>query len=1030
MSISNPSASQTHVLTTRSLPKEGSREIEITLNNNEPSESIKSTTSTPLSSPSIRSVHQFTHIHQKRLSRTIQHISSFLQIIANVTPTISFPVTIEKTFTIERLARQIEAEYAFKFGGIEMVGHYEPLEVGLLYDVSMVALRFRDIIGDVLEHGDVIHVLNIYEDYYPKDFDENSDAECSSYNIDKDLPPIPSTDNVLLPKSSPKEKRFSLPIISHHDNLNQSEDNDQDNSDRITSESPSPSIKQIQNFVQASESRFQAVLANTLSLRYFQKFAIRDFCVENLLFWLDVELFAAGISCDIEDNYFEQQQTAVIHARYIYLTYISPNAPLQVNLSDEIRRETTWPIDEDADVKRDMFDEAQEAVYQLMKGHTFIRFEESPEWKEFLKIKESDPDTYKSHEMTEPLEKYFRPNMSLMLAVTTNLDNGSDQAPISYHYKEQTLHSMLSQYFPETFLGNKGKGTTDTGHKNKMSEPPTLGGYFNVENRMTNAQRMRRLKKERKLQWIFGAKVGRVEDQIVVMPKEPIHGDLFDDDSKSMFSNFSANRKATRDAWNRKRKVDKLESILGRELRDSQTAQNLFKNKPTVIPVSPQKFPSGDNSYLQTVNELSKGDKRKLLKKSKKLQVMLGETLDEEMVRQALGSAQSIQTPVSVSNNGRLSFVSEIGGGRRSEGTGSFTNRRASSDSTVPPPLKAPGTDAPPSWNNNNMENATMDIKNIPLVIVNNATKDYRRKKLQKLHHFLGERVPVNVVFGDDDYEFVPLPPISPKSKNRVQLNSLSLSQKRSSYQPNDISPTNLSPRDKKRHLNRAVKLENLFGEIPPQSLFLSGSLSEKGDLCSDTSSETSSIELHRRSIISLEYLMNNDRETVYDLINYMADSDENSEETDNSKERGNNKELLRNTASSSSAPATPHQANSLNKDSKKVTLKSNRKLSHFFGATYGQMFPDKVLGELLGDLEREIEESSRNGEVDKADAEGLIGQLKGLRVKSNELGPVNSDEDDASTEEESALTDDELLESIRKRLEQNRKKRSTIIQI
>jgi hypothetical protein len=40
---------------------------------------------------------------------------------------------------------------------------YEPLEVGLLYDVSMVALRFRDLVGDVLEHGDVVNVLNIYE---------------------------------------------------------------------------------------------------------------------------------------------------------------------------------------------------------------------------------------------------------------------------------------------------------------------------------------------------------------------------------------------------------------------------------------------------------------------------------------------------------------------------------------------------------------------------------------------------------------------------------------------------------------------------------------------------------------------------------------------------------------------------------------------------------------------------------------------------------------------------------------------------
>ncbi len=149
------------------------------------------------------------------------------------------------------------------------------------------------------------------------------------------------------------------------------------------------SASQIQNETQVLETRFQSVLSNKLALDYFQKFAIKEFSVENLLFWLDVELFAAGISCDIEDNYFEERETAVIHARYIYLTYINSNAPLQVNLSDDIRKDVTWPIDDEDNVERNMFDEAQVAVYQLMKGHTFTRFEESTEWEECVRRKES-----------------------------------------------------------------------------------------------------------------------------------------------------------------------------------------------------------------------------------------------------------------------------------------------------------------------------------------------------------------------------------------------------------------------------------------------------------------------------------------------------------------------------------------------------------------------------------------------------------------------------------------------------------------
>lgn len=116
----------------------------------------------------------------------------------------------------------------------------------------------------------------------------------------------------------------------------------------------------------------------------------------------------------------EDAEFAVQHARYIYLTYIDTYAPLQVNLSDESRTDIPWPIldpndpNEISDSKnhsrnnsggssksgkkssksssrmdevfgwpldRHMFDGAQEHTYQLMKGHTLVRFEDSELWK-------------------------------------------------------------------------------------------------------------------------------------------------------------------------------------------------------------------------------------------------------------------------------------------------------------------------------------------------------------------------------------------------------------------------------------------------------------------------------------------------------------------------------------------------------------------------------------------------------------------------------------------------------------------------
>ncbi|RIA85537.1 hypothetical protein C1645_830654 [Glomus cerebriforme] len=1045
--------------------------------------SINRRTSVSLShSSSIRSVHPFTHIHKKRLSRTIQHISSFLQIIANITSTVSFPITIEKTYTVERLARQIEAEYAFKFGGIDQGGLYEPLEVGLLYDVSMIALRFRDLVGDVLEHGDVVNVLNIYEGY--NTLPDQSEVINNINNFEKESTSIAS---ILPSETKPAEiKRYSMPIIPFRNPTSPSDSTEilpHPNSSTTPNISTSslPSLSQIQKEVQDSETRFQAVLSNTLALDYFQKFAIREYSVENLLFWLDVELFAAGTSCDIEANYFEEQQTAVIHARYIYLTYINSNAPLQVNISDEIRRDISWPIKDDDIMERNMFDEAQESVYQLMKGYTFIGFENSPEWQECARRKELDPEEYQSYELTKPLENYFHPSMSIMLAVTMALDPNIEQPPVSHHYKEQTLHSILSQYFPETILlDNKGK-RREQGVFDNNSETPILNGYFDNENRLTNAQRMRKIKKERKLQWVFGEKINGMDDQNVIMPDETLYGDGDDDDTKSIVSTVSENRKIAKDVWNKKKKVEKLESIFGRGLKDSQLySQNILSEKShslTGLPNSPsltQNFSSEicDSPHLQTINELSAKDRRMLWKKSKKLQVMFGEALDEDMVRQALTLPVIQSVPSHPLNKERFSSdrltVNTVNDNddRHNKIDGPFTkkqNRRASdsmvsslTSNTMTPSIVTPPASPPVSLDEKLNNNINMSYKHtikgvpsvnpeaVPLIIINKDTKEYRRKKLQKLYQFLGEKVPINAVLGEyncDDLDLAPLTPSStsllsppPQSnlKNKKRRpNSLSFSKKSSqdnisvisnTLDQTEIPVTKYSAVDRKRHLQRAVKLQKMFGETPPQNLILS-----QPKLTSDNSSDysiSSSIDLHRRSIMSLEYLMENDREAMYELIDYIENSDEgeNQDDIDNIDSRRN------------SSPPTPCSSppsvnfalhNKRNKSRKQTKLKGIRKLSHFFGATYGQMFPDQVLGELLGDLEREIrEEAKQNNQLDKAVVAGLMDQLEELRAKTSELGPDSGDED--GNTEGSSITDDESsLEGLRKALEKSRKNTS-----
>ncbi|CAG8439563.1 1337_t:CDS:2 [Ambispora leptoticha] len=1033
---------------------------------------------------------------------------------------------------------QIEAEYAFKYGGIERVGSYEPLEVGLLYDVGMVALRFRDIVGEVLEHGDVVNVLNFYDGYSGlrdqlEDLEEHTSLEDSK--DDSIWNPISERQIAEISELHPKEKRrYSMPIMLNRKRHSLTKNgqfqvdssappvppipqvspvsnqpsfiNSSDKSTSPLLPTPSTSATQssvdtlpsnptalhIQNLIQASEARFQSILTNTLALNFFQRFTISEYSAENPLFWLDVELFAAGISSDDEDNYFDEQQTALIHAKYIYLTYISPNAPLQVNLSDEIRREIPWPLDDDCVIERDMFDEAQEAVYQLMRGHTFMRFEESKEWRECLRIKTEEPEIYQQHQITKSLEHYFRPNMNLMLAVTMSLDN-EESAPalISHHYKEQTLHSILSQYFPQSILSDGTGKKLEIHRYSEILAPPALQGYFNSENRMTTAQRMRRIKKEKKLRWVFGEKLAKMPGQfnnVGGRAKELLLDD--NEDATSVTSVLTANRKATRDVWNRKKKVEKLESIFGQTLKESQlysqqiikkeapqksnqnsstvpskknsstTIKNIdsVKNNPTSSSPTSFEFLTSnhdDGVHLTTINDLSAKDRRILWKKSQKLKLMLGEALDEELVRQTL-ALPTTNNAASIDNENY-----------RSSGQYRKKLRRAS-DSMIPStpststqsPLTTPSSfyfaaTSPQKNDSSNMNNRghnkanresgswdasirNNDYINRPhaSLLILKDTKEYRRKKLQKLHQFLGEKVPVHVVLGqDDDYGSLPTTPTAIRSRSHKETgsNSLHSSKKQSiSYQhqhnnnnvPATTSSTSnydtsdqihsppvnakLLAQDKKLHQKRAVKLKKMFGETPPQDLYISSTPVHHPQTPSPPISQSSSkrastssrLDIHRRSIMSLDYLFENDRKVMYELIDYMFESDDNEAESNLTNSTHNNDEINLNAYRHiASAPATPstgkpsfsppiHQSSP---SGKHYRLKDIQNLSKFFGAddnNNNQMFPVEVLDELLADLEKEIREeaNTNDGEFDREAIEGLIGKVKELRAKTNEL--------------------------------------------
>ncbi|KAF9946481.1 hypothetical protein BGZ72_000290 [Mortierella alpina] len=297
----------------------------------------------------------------------------------------------------------------------------------------------------------------------------------------------------------------------------------------------------------SNDTRFQEILHNTIALDHFRQFCFQEYSIENLLFWMDVELYAKpslellqmdhkpkpekkpveaveGGEHEEEDASAEDEeamqdesemetrgQFAVQHARYIYLTYIDPCGPLQVNLSDESRTDIPWPIldhkghshqrrasassiaSEDSSVvcsptdekcpdekkvdepmgwplDRHMFDGAQEHTYQLMKGHTLVRFEDSDLWKEVEKIMRERPEEYANATIKGPLNSYYRPDTSVILSTVSRSRSRHPRAKPQTLYnwnnstsdldrskdKEEALAKTMSQYFgpiPPAILG-------------------------------------------------------------------------------------------------------------------------------------------------------------------------------------------------------------------------------------------------------------------------------------------------------------------------------------------------------------------------------------------------------------------------------------------------------------------------------------------------------------------------------------------------------------------------------------------------
>ena len=132
----------------------------------------------------------------------------------------------------------------------------------------------------------------------------------------------------------------------------------------------------------SSTQNLVAVLADPRTLQLFQDHLTKEFCGENLQFWLEVEKFKKQ-AIVVKKQKSEACWLALLKkGRYIFSTYVEDFSPLQVNLTSDVVRQIKTSISNIGAFYNDaqflefqkIFDDAQEHAFDLMLLGSFSRF--------------------------------------------------------------------------------------------------------------------------------------------------------------------------------------------------------------------------------------------------------------------------------------------------------------------------------------------------------------------------------------------------------------------------------------------------------------------------------------------------------------------------------------------------------------------------------------------------------------------------------------------------------------------------------
>ncbi|TPX46238.1 hypothetical protein SeMB42_g03788 [Synchytrium endobioticum] len=789
----------------------------------------------------------------RRQSRILSHIQSFMRlrvVVINDTERHSAPleITVHSTNTVEQVAHQVEAEYAFNSGcyahlyhrqtseeaarpagdnaqgvSVEVDTSFTPLSCGMIHDANNMELKFDDVVGNVLNFNDFLYVTNTWHGpVIPKSVSRTTQDDLIELSAALLPAPFRPHLSVTVPKA------FGVPDTTLDDQFNQ----------ETAVPSPfSPSalpLIEVTQYEHVSHSALpvaldtkpvlsrdssaifessrshlplqrvimvnadvlaELLLYSRMGLDFFREFCTSEYSLEPLLFWMDCEVYQSTADAEIRRDL----------AKFIYLTYIGTGAPLIVTLANEVKKELQWNVINNPTVILSiaLFDEAQEDAYCMLRGYQYPRFEESSFMQSYNNKRQEEQAEFESSKINQAYALAYKPDMSFVKSVVAALEAPDSKSSFEALCKLSNGRAGItvsSAPFKGLILG------LIVSHYFVHVKPNAAAAYFSHSARLTWGLKERKVAKADKLSKFFGRRVSasKLEQQTVGRTYENSDIMLASADSLGSSSSLGRNKRCKSrrkyghgshirhaymkdDPLNRRQRAGKLESVFGERLPKKHLKIQNLVDLSAVGASQAFTEDGGNDDEWEDVAESS--TTLSIQSRAEMIPLATTNTLTEHQ-RRVLA-----QRSAKLKNMMGHALSEHVAAGQRGaprhvdESNSSLDGSTGALSSAVAPA----GVSSSTSEGSNRVGKNSSRRKHS--TGVHASDRDLRRKRLGKLTDKFGERIT------QDE--------IDQAGSTSVQM----ISNPALAAGPQTIS---LSADERRDHLKRTAKLERIFGILPP----------------------------------------------------------------------------------------------------------------------------------------------------------------------------------------------------------------------